>query len=100
MQGYITAFGLATLKVEVILDGELLDRFVAIIKPKIHERILLSSAKSFEEACISVEHLGIVYIDYGGVTHHSSNDGIYAACSKVYAPIGGINQTMYAKPCN
>ena len=77
MQGYIITHRLAASKVEKIMNGELFDYLIASLKPKIRERVLLSSAKSFEEAYIAAEHAGRVFMEYKGITQHSSNGGTY-----------------------
>ena len=65
---------LATLKVEKTTDNELFYHLVTELKPKIDKKMLLSSEKSFEEACIAVKHTGVEFIEYSVATQYSSND--------------------------
>ena len=80
------------------MDDELIDYFVASIKPKMRERKQLSSVKSFEEACIALKHAGLVFMEYIGATQDSSNDDTYTNHSQFYALMEGINQIMNDKP--
>ena len=46
-----------------ITDDEMLDRFVAGLKPKIRKWVLFSQADTFEKAYVAAEKVGVVFMD-------------------------------------
>ena len=80
------------------MDDEFFNHFIAGLKPTTRKRILLSSAESFEKACIAVEHAGVVFAEYKGTALRSLNDSTYTDCGIGYTPVEDINQIINAKP--
>ena len=72
MSSYITVFHYAAFCVVDITNNKKLDRFVVGLKPKIHEKVLISQADNFEKSCIAFERVGIVFIDMGSSSSNPS----------------------------
>ena len=105
VSGYITAFYLAASRLVCITGDEIMDRFVAGLKPKIREKVLLLQADTFEKACDAAKRVGVVFID---MCSSSSNpswlqqyfEGIYRGKGTGYAPMRVSTQPCRARHPN
>ena len=99
VSSYIIAFYCAASRVVGITDNKMLDRFAAGLKPKIHEKVLLSQAYTFEKSCIAAERVVVVFIDMGSSSSNPAQmkqhcEGIYQGKYTGYTPMGGINTDL------
>ena len=63
--GYKGVFYHAAANANSITDNKVLEPFVARLKPKIREKVLLSQSNSVEKASIAVVRIQIIFLNMG-----------------------------------